>query len=182
MFTKLRSNYRLSNVLVRIAFVLCYVLYSWQTSLIVTEMTVSEMTRMGFGYYSEMAVLPMALIVSSMIGVGLMFLMPFLARTFLNVSRFYSVPRSEYGLLSLVFVTMYLLVCGLLRLVNVITPIFLVWGDVLFPFLTSLGCVIWFYVVTSKLYFNDVTKPFYFRNMAIVYFIFAFVFVIGVVL
>ena len=180
MFSKLRSNYRLSNILVRIAFVLCFVLYSWQYSLQVTQMTIREMSYMGFGGFSDSYTLLMAIFVSSALGVGLMFLTPFLARTFLNISRFYSVPRAEYGLLSLVFVTLYLLVCGLLKLINVFTPLLLVWGEVLFPFLISLGCVIWFYAVTSKLYFNDVTKPFYFRNMAIVYFVCTVVF--GVVL
>ena len=180
MFSKLRSNYRLSNILVRIAFVLAYVLYSWQTSLTVTEMTMQEMSYMGFGSFSDAYTLVMALFVSASLGVGLMFLLPFLARTFLNVSHFYNVPRSEYALLAHVFTTLYFVVCGALRLINLFTPLLLVWGEVLFPFVVGTACAIWFYVVTSKLYFNDVTKPFYFRNVVIVYFICTFVF--GVVL
>lgn len=161
----------------RIAFVLSYVLYSWQNSLYVVEMTSREMSYLnldGLGVFSDVYNLFMAIFASAAIGVGLMFLVPFLTRTFLNVSRFYNVPRAEFGLLAHVFVTLYYLVCGALRLINVFTPLLLVWGDVLFPFLTSLGCVIWFYIVTSRLYFNDVTKPFYFRNMAVVYFVIAF--------
>ena len=180
MFSKLRSNYRLSNVLVRIAFVLAYVLYSWQTSLTVAQTTMREMSGMGLYGISESYTMIVAFFASASLGVGLMFLVPFLARTFLNVSHFYNVPRAEYSLLAHVFITFYYLVCGALRLINLFTPLLLVWGDVLFPIVTSLGCVIWFYAVTSKLYFNDVTKPFYFRNVAIVYLVCAFVF--GVVL
>ena len=180
MFSRLRANYRLSNILVRIAFVLAYVLYSWQTCLMTTEMTIREMAFMGFSGFPESYTMLMSFFVSAGIGVGLMFLTPFVAKTFLNVSHFYSVPRAEFSLLAHVFITLYYLVCGVLRLINLLTPILLVWGEALFPFLTSLGCVIWFYAVTSKLYFNDVTKPFYFRNMAIVYFVCTLVF--GVVL
>ena len=180
MFNKLRLNYRLSNILVRIGFVLCFVLYSWQNSLQVTEMTIREMSNVGFVGFSDNYVLFMSFFVSAALGVGLMFLTPFLARTFLNVSRFYNVPRAEYGLLSLVFVMLYFGVTGALKLINLITPLLLVWGKVLFPFVVATGCAIWFYAVTSKLYFNDVTKPFYFRNVAIAYFVCAFLF--GVVL
>ena len=180
MFSKLRSNYRLSNILVRIAFVLAYVLYSWQTSMAVTEMTLAQMSTMGFGGFSDAYILVMSLFASALLGVGLMFLLPLITKTFLNVSRFYNVPQSEYALLAHVFTTLYFLVCGALRLINFFTPLLLVWGEVLFPFVVGTVCTAWFYAVTSKLYFNDVTKPFYFRNVAIVYFIFAFVF--GVVL
>ena len=179
MFSKLRSNYKLSNILVRIAFVLAYVLYSWQTSLSVTEMTIAQMSYLGTGNFSEAYTLVMSLFVSASLGVGLMFLLPLLARTFLNVSRFYNVPHAEYTLLAHVFFTLYFVVCGALRLVNVFTPLLLVWGEVLFPVVVGTACAIWFYAVTSKLYFNDVTKPFYFRNMAIVYFVCV---VVGVVL
>ena len=180
MFSKLRSNYRLSNVLARIAFVFAYVLYSWQTSFTVAEMTLRETYLAGLYGFSASYTIVLAFLVSAIIGVGLMFVVPFLTRTFLNLSRFYNVPNAEYALLAHVFITLYYLVCGALKLINLFTPLLLVWGDVLFPFIVSLGCVIWFYAVTSKLYFNDVTKPFYFRNMAIVYFVCVFVF--GVVL
>lgn len=176
MFSKLRSNYRLSNILVRIAFVLAYVLYSWQNNLSIMQITMQQMAYVGLGSFSQVYTVVMTFFVSAVIGVGLMFLFPFLAKVFLNVSHFHNVPHAEFALLVHVFVTLFYLVCGAFSLVNLFTPILLVWGDVLFPFLVSLGCVIWFYAVTSKLYFNDVTKPFYFRNMVIVYLVCVVVF------
>ena len=129
---------------------------------------------------SETYALVVAIFASLLIGVALMFIVPFIANLFLNFSRFYSVPRAEYRLLVQLFFTLYYFVCGVLSLVHLFTPIFLTWGEKLFPFVVGTGCVIWFYAVTKKLYFNDVTAWYYFRNLAIVYFVFALVF--GVVL
>ena len=178
MFSKLRRNYRLSNVLVRIAFVLAYVLYSWQNILATTQlmMQMYGMTTHASGVY----VLLMSIFVSLLIGVVIMFLVPFLANTFLNFSRFYNVPRAEYGLIVHVFFTIFYFACGALSLLHLITPILLTWGEKMFPFIAATGCMIGFYAVTKKLYFNDVTSWYYFRNLAIVYFVFAFIF--GVVL
>lgn len=129
---------------------------------------------------SDAYMIVIAVFSSLLIGVVLMFLVPFVANLFLNFSRFYNVPRREFGVITLLFFTLYYLVCGLLSLVHLFTPLLLTWGEKLFPFVVGTGCVIWFYAVTKKLYFNDVTSLYYFRNLAIVYFVFAFVF--GVVL
>ena len=178
MFSKLRSNYRLSNILIRIAFVLAYVLYSWQNILATTQMMLSSY---GYGInLPDAYILVVAIFSSLLIGVALMFLVPFAAKLFLNFSSFYNVPRAEYSLLVHLFLTIYYFVCGLLSLIHLFTPLLLTWGDKLFPFITATGCLIWFYVVTKKLYFNDAVAVYYFRNLAIVYFIVALIF--GVVL
>lgn len=179
LFSKLRQNYRLSNILIRILFVLGYVFYSWQDNLTAAELTKIQLYDMGVILTGSQTLLT-ALLVAALFGVALVFLVPWFAKLFLNASKFYSVPQAEYCLLVHVFFTLYYFVCGALKLVNVFTPILLAWGAVIFPFLVSLGCVIWFYKVTSDLYFNDATRPFYFRNMAILYFVCAFLF--GVVL
>ena len=44
----------------------------------------------------------------------------------------------------------------------------MVWGGVIFPFIVTLACFISFYLVTSKMYFNDVTKVHYFKCLLIV--------------
>ena len=129
---------------------------------------------------SDTYMLIVSIFSSLFIGVVLMFLVPFVANVFLNFSRFYNVPRAEYSLIVLLFFALYYLVCGVLSLVHLFTPLLLTWGEKLFQFITATGCVIWFYAVTKKLYFNDVTARFYFRNLAIVYFVVAIVF--GVVL
>lgn len=164
MINKLRANYNLSKVLIRIAFVLAYVLYSWQTSLAVATLMFGEAGQAAGSYN-----LWVALMASALLGVAVMFLTPLISNVFLNFSRFYTVPRAEYALLTQLFFTFYFAICGALRLINVFTPLLLTWGEVLFPLITSLGCVIWFYAVTAKLYFNDQTKPYYFRNLALTY-------------
>ena len=164
MFKKLRANYQLSNVLIRILFVLAYVLYSWQTSLAVTTLMIGERFA---GQYN----LWLALLSSVLLGVIIMFLVPIVTNIILSSSHFYTVPRSEYALLAHLFLTIYFAICGALKLINLITPLLIVWGDILFPVLVSLGCVIWFYSVTAKLYFNDATKPYYFRTLALTYLI-----------
>ena len=125
MIEKLRSNYKLSNVLIRIALALSYVLYSWQSSLAVATVMLGQMTEVPVtGTYA----LIVALLTSAGLGVALMFLTPLIAQLFLNYSRFYSVPRAEYRLLTMVFFTLYFAICGVLKLINLFTPILLVWG------------------------------------------------------
>ena len=121
----------------------------------------------GFNGYN----LVVSVLTSAIIGVIIMLLLPLVSNVFLNYSRFYSVPRAEYSLLMMLFFTLYFTVCGILKLINLITPLLLTWGEVLFPVIVSLGCVIWFYAVTAKLYFNNQTKPYYFRNLATTYLI-----------
>lgn len=162
MINKLRANYNLSKVLIRISFVLAYVLYSWQSGLAVASLMLQQTTGSSYN-------LLVALLASALLGTGLMFLVPLLSNVFLNYSRFYNVPRAEYTLLAHLFFTVYFFACGLLRLINLVTPLLLVWGEILFPVLVSVGCVIWFYHVTANLYFNDQTKPYYFRGLALTY-------------
>ena len=178
MFSKLRSNYRLSNLLTRIAFVLAYVFYSWQKTLATTELAL-QMYNFTPNMSSSHTVV-VAILSSLLMGAILMFLVPVVANVFLNISRFYNVPRAEYCLIAHLFFTLFYLVCGALNLVNLITPLLLVWGEKLFPFISATGCMIWFYAVTKRLYFNDATAKYYFRNLAILYFVVAFVF--GVIL
>ena len=164
MINKLRANYNLSKVLIRIFFVLAYVLYSWQTSLAVTTLMIEQNISGQFNLW-------IALMSSMLIGVILVFIVPVVSNFFLNRSRLYTVPRAEYCLLVQLFFAIYFVICGALKLINLITPLLLVWGEILFPVLVSLGCIIWFYRVTAKLYFNDQTKPYYFRSLAITYII-----------
>ena len=174
MFSKLSSNYRLSNILIRIAFVLAYVLYSWQNILATTQLMLSMYESVLSVSYTYM--LLTVIFATLLIGVVLMFLVPFVVKLFLNYSHIYNVPRAEFTLLAHLFITIFYLACALLSLVHLLTPLFLTWGEKLIPFIVATGCIIWFYFVTKKLYFNDATALYYFRNLAIVYFVFAFVF------
>lgn len=172
MFNKLRANYNLSNVLVRIFFVLAVVLSTWQVMLgtlhygdaIIGVYNAQQL----FASLNGSAKVIIALTSSAILGVALMFLTPFLAGVFLNVCKIYSVPRAEYCLLVNLYCAIGFFINGVLNLINLITPVFMVWGGVIFPFIVTLGCFISFYLVTSKMYFNDVTKVHYFKCLLIV--------------
>ena len=97
-----------------------------------------------------------------------MFIAPVFTGLFLNVAKIYSVPRAEYCLLVNLYCAIGFFINGLFGLINLITPVFMVWGSVIFPFIITLGCFISFYLVTSKMYFNDVTKVHYFKCLLVV--------------
>lgn len=157
MIEKLRHNFNLTNVLARIFFVLAFVFASWQQYLTATVLT--------FGQSS----LLWGLLTAFIVGVALSFLMPIFINLVLNWARIFSVPRAEYCLFGIIFAALGMFVCGLLNLVNLFTPLFLVWGAVLFPFVSLTVAMLCFYKVTSSLYFNDVTRVYYFKLCLIVY-------------
>lgn len=163
MIAKLRSNFNLSNVLARILFVLTFVFANWQTSL--------SATMLVFGQTN----LWIALAADLLLGVAFMFLLPVLVNFALNMVRIYSVPRAEYCLLAHAFFSLGYLILGVLNLVNLFTPVMLVWGRILFPMISSLIAAMLFYRVTAKLYFNDVTVVYYFKMFAVVYLVILFV-------
>lgn len=170
MFNKLKANFNLSNLLVRIFYVLAVVLASWQGMLGTLYHAFANMPAFAqtMAQLSGNAKLTVALFSSALEGVVLMFVTPFLAGLFLNIAKIYTVPRAEFGLIVNLYCAIGFFVTGLLNLINLITPLFLVWGGVIFPFIVTLGCFVSFYLVTSKMYFNDVTKVYYFKCILVV--------------
>lgn len=168
MFSKLKANYNLSNILVRVFFVLAVILSIWQSMLGTVYYMYLGVSADLLAQLSGSAKLVIALMSSMIVGVALMFITPFLAGLFLNVCKIYTVPRAEYCLLVNLYCAIGFFINGLLNLINLITPIFMVWGGVIFPFIITLGCFISFYIVTSKMYFNDVTKVHYFKCLLVV--------------
>ena len=166
MIAKLRGNFKLANVLVRLVFVLSFVFANWQTGITATVMAESLL-----GQSLGASKIWFALLSEFVIGIIWMFILPFLVNALLNFAKVYSVPRAEYCLLVHAFFALGYLIRGALSLINVFTPVLLVWGGVLFPFVSSLVAMILFYKVTSKLYFNDLTVVPYFRVLAVVYFV-----------
>lgn len=165
MFSKLRENYKLSNVLVRIAFVLTFLFANWQQFL----GTASNITAYFPYELPTSARLLVAISAALLFGVILMFILPFVINVFLNAMRNYNIPRAEYNLLVYAFFSIGNLTLGILQLVNLFTPILLVWGGVIFPFAVFVICAFFFYRLTVKLYFNDVTEIYYFRAIIVEY-------------
>lgn len=166
MFSKLRENYNLSNVLLRIAFVLTFLFATWQQFL--GTLAIMDFSALGVTL-NDTAKLLVAILSSLILGSIIMFLLPFFVNIFLNAIRNVNIPRAEYRLIVYAFFVMGFFAVGLLNLINLFTPIFLVWGGVLFPFLVYVAGAIGFYQVTAKLYFNDVTQIYYFRGLIIAY-------------
>ena len=163
LIEKLKTNFQLSNMIVRILFVVGFMFCNWQDLLISVNIVASSMN------IASNTTIAMVLLSGLFTGVLLMFLVPMMVNAMLNFMRLYNVPRHEYILIAMIFFDIGFFACGLLNLINLITPVFLTWGSILFPLVTSCGCMIGFYKVTSNLYFNDVTRQQYFKNLAIGY-------------
>lgn len=173
LINKLKTDYRLSNMIVRILFVVGFVFCSWQDLLMSTTLVAST-TSLPSGM-----IIPTMLLTGIIMGTIFTLIIPFAINIVLNFLRIYNVPRHEYVLIALVFFDIGFFACGILNLVNLITPLFVVWGSILFPLIVSLGCMIGFYKVTANMYFNDVTRQRYFKNLAVIYIV--LVFVLGVI-
>lgn len=173
LINKLKTDYRLSNMIVRILFVVGFVFCSWQDLLMSTTLVAST-TSLPSGM-----IIPTMLLTGIIMGTIFTLIIPFVINLLLNFLRIYNVPRHEYVLIALVFFDIGFFACGILNLVNLITPLFVVWGSILFPLIVSLGCMIGFYKVTANMYFNDVTRQRYFKNLAVIYIV--LVFVLGVI-
>ena len=165
LLEKLKTNFQLSNLIVRILFVAGFIFCNWQDLLISVNLVVATMG------ISAGTTLAMVLLTGIFTGVLMLFIVPFMVNTLLNFLRLYNLPRHEYVLIALMFFDIGFIACGLLNLINLITPVFMTWGSILFPLVVSCGCMIGFYKVTAKLYFNDVTRQPYFKNLAIAYFV-----------
>lgn len=160
MISVLRKNFHLANILTRILFVITFVFAHWQVGLTATLYVLNQPNWL------------LAIAVLALLGTGLMFLLPFLTSVLLGWSRIVSVPVSEFILLAHAFCTLGFLLLGLLNLINLATPLVLVWGAKLFPLVATLVSAGLFYLATSKLYFNDVTRVHYFKMYAIFFLVF----------
>lgn len=148
---KLRSNYRLADLLVRIIFVLTYGFAKWRESSILIGQLVTGT--------NEWLVMLFCILAS----IFVMFLVPFVVNAVLNVAKLYNIPRGEYCLLVLVAMSLYYLLNGIFGLVNLFTPLMIVWIGTLAPFVSLLICAVTFYKVTASMYFNDVSRVYYFK-------------------
>lgn len=163
MISVLRKNFKAANVSVRILFVLTFVFASWRDGLTATLYVLNE------------ANWPLAIAVLTVLGVALMFLLPVIVNVLLGWSRIVSVPQAEYCLLAHAFCSLGFLLSGLLDLINLITPLTLIWGARLFPLISTIVAAVLFYATTSRLYFNDATRVHYFKMYSVFFLVFVVV-------
>ncbi len=167
MIDKLRQNYRASLWAVRILFVVTFVFAQWRESVTALMLFMNNNS------------IWLALAMCALSGIIALVLYPFVINVLLNLFRIYSVPRAEYVLLALFYASFGQLITGALNCILFITPVVVTWGAILFNFIGTTVAAVMFYAKTSKLYFNDITRVYYFKNLAIVYFV---VMILGVIL
>ena len=149
MFSKLRQNFRMANVLCRVLFILTYVFASWQRFLQASYLVTTE------------ANLPLSLLAAAIMGVIMQFIVPALVNVFINLSKIHSLPVAEYCVVVFLFLSAGMLLCGAINLFAWFFPVAAVWITSLSPIVVTLGVGFAFFKVTAKLYFNDVTTVTY---------------------
>ena len=135
MFSKLRTNYRLANILARTLFVLAFMFATWRNFY---ESSYLVLQRFD---------LPMALLAAAVLGIIVQFLVPVVCGLFLNFARNQTVPAAEFC----IFVGWFV-------------PVAAVWLTVIAPVASVLLYGFLFFLRTSKLYFNDVTAVNYAKS------------------
>ena len=155
MLTKIRTNFNKVNVASKILLVVAYVLAMWK-----------EFAAVLTAYLGN-AQWVMVLFGCSISGAVVAVIAHFIAKLYLRMTRLHTVPVREFSLFSTLAYTLYYVLLALLNLIILVAPTFLVWGSVIFPVVSALASGAAFYLVTSKLYFNDVTRAYYFKTMAI---------------
>lgn len=164
MPTFFRKNFKISNITAKLLFALMFVLSHWQTGLAATLLISATPNWL------------LAIAALAFLGVCFMLLLPLITGVLLSWARIVSVPRAEFNFFAYCFCTVGFVVLALLNSVNLFTPLALVWGGAIFPLVATLSAAVAFYATTSKLYFNDLTRPHYFKMCAIYFVAFVVLF------
>ena len=145
----------LATILSKVLLVCAYVFANWK----VFAGALTYMT--GSAYW------PTVLFGCSLSGGVIVLFSHFIARLFLRFIKINTVPETEFCFFATLAWTLYCLILGLLNLVYLFAPTFVTWGTAIFPVVATLLSGLAFYVVTSKLYFNNATKAYYFKMLSI---------------
>ena len=156
MIAKIRSNFKTVSILSKVLLICTYVFANWKSFAgVMTALTGS-------------AKISTTLLGCAISGVIVAVVAHFLPKLYLRFAKIYTVPVDEFCLFSTLAWAAYCLMLGLLNLIYLLAPTFVVLGSVVFPVVSALTAGVCFYAVTSKLYFNDVTRQYYFRSIGIV--------------
>lgn len=155
MINKIRSNLKLYNVLFKALLVLTYFFASWKEF-------AGTLTLMQNS--ADWPTIVWGCAISSAVMVAIAHFLP---RIYLKFAKIYTVNLQEYSVIATLFFALHYLIVGLLNLLLLAFPSFITWGSVLFPLVSVLGCGVAFYFATCKLYFNDVTRYYYFNSLSI---------------
>ena len=97
-----------------------------------------------------------------------------LSRAAFNLLHVYVIPFNEFVVLFMLATALKNLVAGLIKLLYLLTPVAMVFGEILIDFIVGAGVYFALYLVVKKLYLNDKTAPFVFKWGVILYMAFSF--------
>ncbi len=97
-----------------------------------------------------------------------------LSRAAFNLLHVYVIPFNEFVVLFMLATALKNLVAGLIKLLYLLTPVVMVFGEILIDFIVGAGVYFALYLVVKKLYLNDKTAPFVFKWGVILYMAFSF--------
>lgn len=166
MIDKLRKNYNASSIIIRLLFVLLYCVANFNTCNSIVAAYMGQ---------QEWYVILLVLVLSAVL---VMVILPFVITLLLNIARLYNMPRNEYVLIAYVCMCIQFLCIILGNLLMLALPFMGTWITIIMNFIGIAVAMLVFYIITSKLYFNDATKPYYLRVIVIVFAIFV---VMGVI-
>ena len=155
MITKLRTNFQLANKLSKVLLLVAYTIACWQDN--------AGILTLLIGCAPISATFLCCLFSGGIVAV----VAHFLPRLFLKAIKVYSIDPAEFSFFATLAWTVYYVLVALLKLVYLFAPTFIVWGNIIFPVVSTLLAGLGLYVVTSKLYLNDLTRPYYFVSFAI---------------
>ena len=155
MFSKLKSNYRLANILARALFVVAFMFASWRRFFEASYIVMK---------HSDLL---LALVAAGLFGIVLQFLIPVVCGLFLNFARNQTVPVAEFCIFAYLYFAAGMATTGAILLVAWFVPTTMVWLEMIAPVFCTLLFGFLFFLRTSKLYFNDVTVVGYAKSFAV---------------
>lgn len=161
---KLLKNYNLSLWIVRIVYVALSVLTSY---------AYAELLLVSYGISGDALVL----VTATLSSILTLVLFTWIVGLMVNINRIFFVPINEFKFLAIFCGCITLSIKGLCMLLILAVPYAGMW-------LTHMGSAIGitvgmgvFYLITNRLYTNDMTKPYYLRAILFAY---VFFFILGV--
>lgn len=160
MLEKLKTHYGLTLWLVRLLFCVTYVFGCWYD---IKTSCYSATIYYGIGMTSVW----LCLLVGILSAIIWLVILNVLVRMLLRALSIYGLPSNEFAVVVTFFFSFYYLLLGLFYLFALITPVILVWGQILFPVVSTLIASMLFFFAIRKLYLNTTTSPRMFKYVLV---------------
>lgn len=97
-----------------------------------------------------------------------------LSRLAFNLLHLYVIPLNEFAILMMWASAAINVLCGLVKLLYLITPAISVFGELLIGFVISAAVYFCLFLAVKKMYLNDKNAPFVFKSAAWIFFALSF--------